>query len=280
MDFETTKQLVFEVLRSNFIQPDSNLQMPSIIHGVYESSVSKGILHNDPNITVYGGTKLPDENVEHVLDLMNLLLQQGIIRWGLNGSNLNPPFMSVTEYGRKVLQDNDTTPYDPDGYLDSINSKFQLDDILKPYLSECIQTFQRGNFLSSAVMLGVAAEHIFNEIYDSFIESLQSEKIKSEFEKIRDSAKTKRRIDLVEQTLTVTAKNDFPKDMVDNFSSQTSPILNLIRRLRNDVGHPNGVKIERMEMYTNMMLFRVYCEASNNLINFLKKNQIMLNKKE
>ena len=277
MDFETTRQLVLEILRKKYLDQGSNLQFGGMMHDVYNSALEKRILQKSDTIYMGGATPLPDKNVEYILDLMNLLLQQGIIRWGLNKSNLDPPFMSVTDYGRKVLEMDEVTPYDPDGYLDNIKSKITLDEITELYLNECIQTFQRGNYLSSAVMLGVAAESIFNQVYDHFIDSLESKKIKDEFEKLRGSAHTKRRIDLVTDTIKITAKKDFPKEIVDNFDSKTNPILNLIRRLRNDVGHPSGITIERMEMFTNMMLFKVYCEESYQIIEFLKNNKIMKN---
>ena len=269
MDFETTRELTLEILKKDYLESDHSLQFVGIIHDVNQLAVKRGILKES--------SSLPDKNIEYILDLINLLLQQGIIRWGLNRSNLNPPFMAITEYGRKVLESDEPTPYDPDGYLSNIKNKVSLDETAELYLVECMQTFQRGNYLSSAVMLGVAAEAIFNLVYDAFIESLKSTKMKGEFEKLRGTARTKRRIDLVTEVIRVKGKEDFPKNMVDEFGSKTEPILNLIRRLRNDVGHPTGIKIERMEMYTNMMLFRVYCEASYNLINFLQNNKIMKN---
>lgn len=275
MDYETTRQIVLEILREKYCLPNCNLQFGGIIHEVEKRAISNKFIQ-EPNTTGYTNTpNLPDSNVEHILDFMNSLLHEGVIRWGLNRLNLDPPFMSITAYGCKVLANNEPTPYDPDGYLNDIKSKIALDDTSELYLTECIQTFQRGNYLSSAVMLGVSAESIFNNMYNCFISSLKSPKVASEFERLRKTSSTKRRIDLVTDTIKVKATKEFPKEIVDNFDSKTSPILNLIRRLRNDVGHPTGIEIKRMEMFVNLMLFKVYCDESRQIIEFLKNNEIM-----
>ena len=274
LDFETTRQLVLEILRKKYLQRN-NLQFGTVIHDVYELAVERNILRKSNTRYLDGSSPLPDENINFILDLMNLFLQQGIIRWGFNRSNLNPPFMAVTEYGLKVLKSSESTPYDPDGYMNSVKFKISLDDVSEKYLVECIQTFQRGNYLSAAVMLGVCAESIFNQVYDLFISSLDSERTRKKFEELRGTAKTNRRIELVEETIKIKAKKDFPKEIVESFDSKTYPILHLIRRLRNDVGHPSAIEIERMEMFSNMMLFTVYCDEMSDIINFLKTNKIM-----
>ena len=273
MDYETTRRLVLEILREK-TESTSSLQFRSIINNVYQNAIDKKLIQKS-NSRNSSGIDLDDEDVEYVLDFMNLLLQQGVIRWGLNRSNLDPPFMSITKYGREVLTTDEYTPYDPDGYLNFIKSKITLDDTSELYLVECIQTFQRGNYLSSAVMLGVSAESIFNNVYDCFIGSLESEKVLSDFQKLRGTAQTKRRIDLVTDTIKIKAKTDFPRDLVEDFESKTNPILHLIRRLRNDVGHPSGIKINRTEMFNNLILFKEYCDESHQIMEFLKNHKIM-----
>ena len=275
MDYETTRQIVLEILREKHHSSNANLQFSGIIYEVEKCANSKKLIQESNTTGFAGAPNLPDSNVEHVLDFMNLLLHEGVIRWGLNRYNLDPPFMSITAYGHTVLAITEPTPYDPDGYLDDIKSKITLDDTSELYLTECIQTFHRGNYLSSAVMLGVSAESIFNNMYDCFIGSLESSKVSSDFEKLRKTPNTKRRIDLVTDTIKVKATKEFPREIVDNFDSKTGPILNLIRRLRNDVGHPSGIKINRTEMFTNLMLFKVYCDESHQIIEFLKDNKIM-----
>ena len=274
MDYETIRHIVLKILQEKCHSPNSNLQFAGIIHEVQNHVIFQESIHESNTARFTGTVKLPDSNVEHILDFMNLLLQEGVIRWGLNRNNLDPPFMSITAYGRKVLANDEPTPYDPDGYLDDVKSKIDLDDISELYLTECIQTFQRGNYLSSAVMLGVSAESIFNNMYDCFIDSLESQKVLSDFQKLRGTSH-KRRINLVTDTIKIKAKKDFPREMVDNFDSKTSPILNLIRRLRNDTGHPLGIQVNRMEMFTNLMLFKVYCDESRLIMEFLKNNKIM-----
>lgn len=274
MDFETTKQLVFEVLKKNYVGSKLNLQMGTVMHAVYELAKVQSIIQESNVRYLNGAAPLPEDMVEHVLDIMNALLQQGVIRWGLDRSNLNPPYMSVTSYGKEVLTNTEEIPHDPDGYVKFIKSKSpQFDKTVEIYLVESLETFLRGNFLASAVMLGVSSEAIFDILYDTMFGSITSQKIKDDFNKTRDRT-INRRIQLVTDTIKITIKPKLPNEIVDDFDSKTGPILNLIRRLRNDAGHPTGIQIERMEMFSNLMLFKVYCETAYQLIEFFKTNII------
>jgi len=179
--------------------------------------------------------------------------------------------MGLTTYGKKILTTNESNPHDPDGYLKRLYEKVpELDENTKMYLIESIQTFQKNSFMASAIMLGVACESVFNIIYDTLLDSIESEKIKKSLEQIRNSAKTKQRIDLVRNIILVSKKDQFPREITDDFESKTEPLFNLIRQIRNDVGHPTGISIDKMSQFVNLQIFVPYAITAYTLINFLK----------
>jgi hypothetical protein len=51
-------------------------------------------------------------------------------------------------------------------------------------------------------------------------------------------------------------------------------IYDLIRRTRNDAGHPTGKRMERSETHALLLLFPTYCETADKLMDWLKTNKI------
>ncbi|MBI5226392.1 hypothetical protein HY994_04095, partial [Candidatus Micrarchaeota archaeon] len=64
-----------------------------------------------------------------------------------------------------------------------------------------------------------------------------------------------------------------PKTLADDLETQFDGISNLIRTSRNDVGHPSGKKIDRMQAYANLRLFVPYCKRVYALIDFFHPPQ-------
>lgn len=82
-----------------------------------------------------------------ILEVVSDLMTERIIMWGMNRSNLSPPFMSITSYGKKVLAGEEVIPHDPEGYIKMFKNKVpHLDPLILTYLTESIQTFRTGTF--------------------------------------------------------------------------------------------------------------------------------------
>lgn len=267
MDYHQLRQLILELLRSIYLKNNGNFQLPAMQSTVVRFAIERKFLKNGQNFS--------EDEGEDLLDIVNSLILEGILRWGYNFGNAGPPFMGLTKYGRTVLQSEEPIPNDPYGYLQKLEQKIpNIDENVRMYLEESLLTFQKNTFMASAIMLGVAAEGVFNILYDSLIDSVTSTKIKDELQKIRDSAKTKRRIDLLRETILVKCKDKIPRKLTDDFESKTDPLFNLIRQIRNDVGHPTGITVDRMTMFVNLQLFVPYCETSYTWVDFLNKNKL------
>lgn len=262
MDFQATRHLVLDFVRYTYLKQGGHIQLPALFN-----ELIRFVREKMPNAEQI----LHNVNDEDVLDIVNSLLHEGILRWGISQNSPAPPFIGLTRYGKEVLESDEPIPYDPDGYLKKLKEKFpHLNDVTMMYVVESLETFLRNNFMASAVMLGVASESVFNLLYDQLRDSIQSDKIIQKFEKIRDSANTKQRIDLLRDTVLTTYKSQIPRELTGDFTSKTDPLFNLIRQIRNDAGHPTGIKVDRMTGFTHLQLFVTYCETSYQLIKFLK----------
>jgi len=94
---------------------------------------------------------LTEEDEVTVLEVVNNLIIEGVITWGrsLDPIESQPPFMSITSYGEKVLQVGKIIPHDPDGYLEHFNNRIpKVSPLVVMYLTESIQCFHRNNLLA------------------------------------------------------------------------------------------------------------------------------------
>ena len=51
-------------------------------------------------------------------------------------------------------------------------------------------------------------------------------------------------------------------------------IYELIRRTRNDAGHPTGKQMERYETHALLLLFPTYCRTAHDLMDWLAVNAV------
>ncbi|MCA9088024.1 MAG: hypothetical protein KDA90_05240 [Planctomycetaceae bacterium] len=91
------------------------------------------------------------------------LFRQGVITLGLDDSNREFPFFKVSQFGKRILEDENTYFFhDRTTYTTLIKSNVpHINDITLLYLQEAMQSFKSGCMLAATVMLGVASEHSF-----------------------------------------------------------------------------------------------------------------------
>jgi hypothetical protein len=212
---------------------------------------------------------------KYFLESIHCLLNQGVIMWGkeaeIGGSDFYPWF-SITSYGKKVLEKGDIIPHDPHNYLERLRKTIpKLDEIVLVYVEESWECFLNSNFFASAVMLGVASEAAFNQLFTAFKNSkITNELIKKECTSLEGTNSIKRKFDFIYNEL-IKAKNQFNRKTQDTLEYNLTGIFNLIRLQRNEAGHPTGIKRDRDEMFANLTLFIMYCKTIYGLIDWLKK---------
>jgi hypothetical protein len=222
--------------------------------------------------------RMNEYNRNSFLEVVHSLLVEGVIMWGnaFDRDAIEFPNYSITTYGKEVLKAGDITPHDPDHYLVNLKSMIpKLDDIVLLYLQESLQCFLRGNYIASSVMLGVASEATFYQLFNWLLNNAIDSQFKSSLSNIQNRNDLKGKFNLVYNEL-MKRKNQFDSEVRDNMETNLRGIFHFIRLQRNDTGHPTGKLVGRDQMFINLNIFPSYCETVYAIVKKLKKTKNML----
>lgn len=175
---------------------------------------------------------------EAVLTQWGELFRTGLLAWGLNLSNPDPPFFHLTARGKQALSNATRDPSNPAGYLRHLASVARLNPVAMSYLTEGLECYVAGLFKAAAVMVGAAAESTILGLRDTVVQQLSAagNPVASELSatKIKTiTAALRRHFDGV--------KVGFTTELRDQFDAYWSAFSQQIRVVRNDVGHPKSV---------------------------------------
>jgi hypothetical protein len=205
----------------------------------------------------------PDDLV--AMEILHELLIAGVIAFGNNLRDVNPGWIWVTDYGRRVLAEGVLLAYDPDRFLAETGVRIpRLDAIALQYFGEALGAYNRGLLFASSVMLGVASERLMVLLVEAFGDSMH-EPVGTRFR--RKTAG--RRIH--EQFTELRAKLDsrleeLPPALGDDLHAYLDGIFSLIRINRNDAGHPTGTVVARNVLYAHLQAFPTYAERMVGLV--------------
>lgn len=91
-----------------------------------------------------------------------------------SGDQIKYPYIHITEYGRKALQDEDT-PYDPDGYVRRLTEKVpKVDDVIVKYVTESAKSLRADCLLGSTITIGCASEKVLLLLIDTYSGALNT----------------------------------------------------------------------------------------------------------
>ena len=164
------------------------------------------------------------------------LFRSGLLAWGLNLCNPNPPFFHLTERGRVALQNLTRDPSNPAGYFRHLSSVASVDAVAISYLRESLDCYVACLFKAAAVMVGAATERLIFDVRDVTVQKLtelgrpvpkamRDWKIKIVSDELRDFFQG--------QTL--------PSELRQAFNAYWSALTEQIRIVRNEVGHPESI---------------------------------------
>lgn len=175
--------------------------------------------------------------VELVNEIMWQLIIQGIISPGMNALNPNLPHFHVTEYGRKVLEENRIVPHDPTGYLNELMSvaTTTVSKVAIAYVEEALRCFHSGCHNAAVLLLGVAAESVFLEVCTVVESSLRNDPERNELNNQRAIKSKHRWVVNKYQSLSGTVRRTRLPESLD---VTLTSLYELIRRQRNELGHP------------------------------------------
>ena len=206
-----------------------------------------------------------DDLVVH--DILWELLIQGILAPGMNASNLDFPYLHVTEYGLRVLEANQVLPYDYDGYLENLKKLVgeTLDEVVAAYARESVGAFISGHYLAAVEMLGVAADRLMDMLASSYTRLWGSHRVQQAFEtRVHQAGRNmSHRFSLLRNAL---EGMDLPDGLQTSIDELLSGLYTMLRYSRDDRGLPTGRSVDREQAHANLLLFPGICKNAYEVI--------------
>ncbi len=217
---------------------------------------------------------LSDLEHDRTREVISNLIAEGVLMWGLNRHNPDPPFLAITEYGHQVLEQEELIPHDPNGFLTKFKTDIpNADDLILKYLTESLQTYRTNNLLASSVMLGVSSEAAFNNLFVKLKGTLTNPDKQKKFEKLDKTISIKEKFDGTMKEVDL-IKPLLPGKLKEDIKSHIDGIFELIRNQRNDSGHPTGKDVSRDDLFINLRLFITFCQDIYKLIDWIDEHPL------
>jgi hypothetical protein len=264
------RALVYERLRKPFMGNIDPLQQ--VVSDVQSMAKQRGIVEQQsslqPNQTITSW--IADEVREVVWELAF----QGIIVPGIdNGQQASLPWFKITEWGKRCLEKGEYLPFDAGMFMERIRKEIpSLDVVISLYLVESLKCFRNGTYMASAMMVGVAGEQMMLVLRKAVYDALSSPEKKKRFD---DEAKgqIKRVYNAVWKKLGP-VREQMPERLRESVGVELAGVFELVRKTRNETGHPTGRNIEREESEALLLLFPTYSKMVYMLIDWLAAKQL------
>lgn len=176
------------------------------------------------------------------------------------GDDQGFPWFTLTAYGVECIKKGELLPFDPNGYLVSVQSRVPgLDIVTMTYLREAISTFNRDFYLSASVALGVAAEALILRMIDAYISAIADQQRRMNAEARYEGKQLRAQYGQFKQDF-ASLRPTLPRDLYGDFETHLDSIFQLIRVTRNDSGHPSGAIPERAVVMANLQAFPYFAK--------------------
>ena len=199
----------------------------------------------------------------HAMDAWDDLYRTGIVGYGSDLTNLGFGWAHLTEYGAGAVAELNRDPSNPAGYRAVVEPHLKDEPIARSYLGEALDTYNKGTFKASAVMLGCAAEALNLSLRDKL-----AAKIAAAGNPPAPNLGTwviARVLRTIEDLLTLRVK-DMDQSLRERFESYWPAWTGLFRMTRNEAGHPTSIDpITRDAMHAALLLFPEHARLSFDL---------------
>jgi len=216
-------------------------------------------------------------NIKKINEVLFELFTNNILIPGtgsINNYSQYLPFYTLTEYGKEIINQEGSLPYDTDKYINEIKRLIpEIDEILLLYLGESKTTYNKEHLLSATITLGIASEKLILLLIDSFIEALKDKTRKAKLKKQISESFIYSKHKIFRKNFDP-IKGLLPKEIIDKLDIYLDGIFNFIRENRNEAGHPTGISMTKKELFANLQLFSDYAKKIYSIINYLKTNEI------
>lgn len=250
------KSLVIDSIK----QYGSSFEFQNLCNTVGSKAVTKEIVKN-PYPAGHQGMSfhLQKHDENRVREILWDLIIERVLTIG-DYQNSSWPFLSLTEYGEKVMKSNMPVPNDTSEYLKRIRKEIpDLDNVIEIYLSESVRTYNINQLLSATITLGCASEKAllllietfrdtFNDLskQQSFIKKIEGKFIKTQFDEFNKELQN--------------VRTNLPYELKENYTNTLFGVFEMIRSNRNQAGHPTGKQIDKEALLANLQVFIPYCK--------------------
>lgn len=244
-----------------------------ISRSVAELAIQKGTI-KDPTIGhVQYTTNVSNNASAKISSVLWSLISQEILM--IDMSETRGCVFDITEYGLQVLAADNPIPHDPDGYLSYLKNEIpNIDDIIFTYISESINAYNHRLYLSATTAIGCASEKAFLLLLDAYILFLPSQKERDSFNN-QKNRQIKKQLEAFQKSFGG-QKGSIDKELTDGIDIVFSGIFELLRQNRNSTGHPTGKSMSRDRVFASLQLFVSYCKRIYELIDYFKKNAVII----
>ena len=205
-----------------------------------------------------------------LLTMWHDLFRQGMIAWGYNIQNSQPPFCHITEQGRLSLVQMSRDPANPDGYLAHIKQRTSIDSIAESYLREALATYNAGCMKATAVMVGASAERVILQLRDALTEKLKA--LGRDAPRSLSDWRVKTVLDTI-QSILDTKQSDMPRELADEYRAYWPAFTQQIRSVRNDAGHPASIDAVTAEsVHAALLIFPEMAVLALRLTEWIRSN--------
>jgi hypothetical protein len=191
------------------------------------------------------------------------LLTQGVLAPGKNSLNLHLPFIHVTEYGQRCLEEGTILVHDPDGYAARLQA--ETHEMISPLVLEGAQdalfAFQRGLLRVSVVLLSRAALEVLVELEEGAGGSANRGRNAMQLPDLADSVRR------------VVAQRKLPSDLMDGFEQRLSELQAVACLAHTEAGAPRAVTTDRETVLGRLLLFPAQCRFAYALLAECRRSQ-------
>lgn len=231
-------------------------------------------------------TNFNDDELDIFSEQVHFLVFQNLISPGAYGNYGNDlPYFHVTKYGLGCLAAQDILPYDPEKFLQKLRAYSSIDAWELFYIEQSLLCYNSGALESSIIMLGLAGEYIANRLIEGMVLFLAKNEItlhRNFNSALSGKNKVSQRYIEYEKILGEAAKQ---KDSTGSYKYSTlqslKPSLDgaaktiyatYLRLTRNELAHPIGIRMDKLECLTLLMSFIKYSETQHKYLDFYIAN--------
>lgn len=274
LDYDSLRKIVLIVLKDGEISQYGDIKARVMNH-----LLENKIIKETSSFSLSSGysNQLSGQDSEMVLQIVWDLIIERVLTIGYNHLNENWPFLRLTDYGKEIIKQSDNVIiHDIDGMQKMLTTKVpNVDKVIINYFSECLNTYRINCNFASSVMLGCCAERAICLLFDNYLEWLNRNFSDKEYNNLLKFQKSviSRKFDELTKSISGHRAN-ISELLFEDYDLLINSIFTIIRKNRNDAGHPIDKFIDRDELRSMIYVFINHCKKIYEFIDFFNNNII------